>query len=501
MGIDFGYPGRLRDLKTATLVAVWTCLNPAPVEGQGLEGQRLAGQRWAPAGSADGILSTQGAESREAQVLYWATWASYALNPVVVTDADGDEVGSVVEHLMALDLVGSWALTESLEIGASLPLWMVRDGDPGFAAAEGIGLGDVALRLAYRLQLGYFTALALHLPVFLPTSSDDDVLSKGFGIRPTLAFSQRFGALQFLLNGSYLFRGDEQVLDYDGGDEVGLSAGLRWALDEPGAGQTSLVLEYALASAPKDFFAAAETPTELRGGAEVMLSDAWRLSGFAGTSTSTGVGSPDVRLGLGLAYAPEAGRRRPTPEDRDGDGVPNESDQCPDAREDADGFDDEDGCPDPDNDGDGVPDEDDACPTAPETINGQSDDDGCPDFVRLEDAEIVTLKPLYFDNNSTEVESRDRDMLREIAQIVRVNKKMKLRIAGHADSKGAARYNMKLSRKRAQSVKEALVREGADDGRVIPVGQGEGRPEATNATETGRARNRRVEFHIVWRGQ
>ena len=65
--------------------------------------------------------------------------------------------------------------------------------------------------------------------------------------------------------------------------------------------------------------------------------------------------------------------------DNDGDGVADGSDQCPNDAEDADGFQDEDGCPDPDNDGDGVADGSDQCPNDAEDADGFQDEDGCPD--------------------------------------------------------------------------------------------------------------------------
>jgi len=65
--------------------------------------------------------------------------------------------------------------------------------------------------------------------------------------------------------------------------------------------------------------------------------------------------------------------------DRDHDGIPDAMDKCPDDPEDKDGFQDDDGCPDPDNDMDGIPDVRDKCPNEPETFNGYQDDDGCPD--------------------------------------------------------------------------------------------------------------------------
>jgi OmpA-OmpF porin, OOP family len=73
--------------------------------------------------------------------------------------------------------------------------------------------------------------------------------------------------------------------------------------------------------------------------------------------------------------APEADHGR----DRDGDGIRDRVDKCPDEPEDFDGFQDEDGCPDPDNDRDGILDVDDLCPNVAEDRDGVQDDDGCPD--------------------------------------------------------------------------------------------------------------------------
>ena len=72
--------------------------------------------------------------------------------------------------------------------------------------------------------------------------------------------------------------------------------------------------------------------------------------------------------------------REPKSGDRDGDGIPDNIDKCPDQPEDFDGFQDQDGCPDLDNDGDGIPDALDKCPNEPEDKDGFQDEDGCPDL-------------------------------------------------------------------------------------------------------------------------
>ena len=85
-----------------------------------------------------------------------------------------------------------------------------------------------------------------------------------------------------------------------------------------------------------------------------------------------GVQQADFRGVVGFIFEPSIG-------DRDGDGIKDDYDQCPDEPEDYDGFQDEDGCPDPDNDQDGIPDKDDACPLVPEDRDGDQDEDGCPE--------------------------------------------------------------------------------------------------------------------------
>jgi len=92
----------------------------------------------------------------------------------------------------------------------------------------------------------------------------------------------------------------------------------------------------------------------------------------AGWKVSSGYGSASPRAFVGFIFEPSIG-------DRDGDGYKDDVDQCPDDPEDFDDFEDEDGCPEPDNDKDGILDDPDKCPNEPETKNGYQDEDGCPD--------------------------------------------------------------------------------------------------------------------------
>src|SRR5690606_17814844 len=86
------------------------------------------------------------------------------------------------------------------------------------------------------------------------------------------------------------------------------------------------------------------------------------LEGGIGSGLVAGFGSPDVRLFTGLRWAP-------TQKDKDGDGIDDDVDACPDEPEDQDGYEDSDGCPDADNDADGLPDGVDQCPNEAEDVD------------------------------------------------------------------------------------------------------------------------------------
>ena len=133
---------------------------------------------------------------------------------------------------------------------------------------------------------------------------------------------------------------------------------------------------------------AKDTDAELYAGigAKYRVDNGWGLRAdgrilFPPSSASDG---PTVDWEVMLSIYKEFGRKEapkaPTgPKDSDGDGIPDDVDKCPNEPEDKDGFQDADGCPDPDNDHDGIPDAQDKCPNDPEDKDGFQDADGCPD--------------------------------------------------------------------------------------------------------------------------
>ncbi len=117
-------------------------------------------------------------------------------------------------------------------------------------------------------------------------------------------------------------------------------------------------------------------PMEALGGVKIYLglNSYMALGGGVGITGLVGdhVGAPDFRLFGSFVFEPLIG-------DKDGDGYPDDVDQCPNEPEDFDNFQDRDGCPDPDNDRDGILDQFDKCPNEPEDKDGYQDDDGCPE--------------------------------------------------------------------------------------------------------------------------
>ncbi len=113
----------------------------------------------------------------------------------------------------------------------------------------------------------------------------------------------------------------------------------------------------------------------------------------------SGFEAADARVVLGFVYEPSIG-------DRDGDGILDDVDQCPDDPEDFDDFEDADGCPEPDNDNDGIPDKDDRCPNIPEDMDGDEDTDGCPEGAKRGDRDGDGI---YDDVDKCPDDPEDRD--------------------------------------------------------------------------------------------
>lgn len=306
-----------------------------------------------------------------------------------------------------------------------------------------------------------------------------------------------------------------------------------------------------------DWWSRNETPVEVLGGFKYLHPKGFVVGGSGSAGVTPGYGAPDWRFVGMLGYTmPELEKVL----DADGDGIPDDVDQCPNEPEDFDGFQDEDGCPDPDNDGDGILDVDDKCPNEPEDFDGFEDEDGCPDpdndgdgildvddhcpnefgtienfgcpdpdrdgdgvpdridncpdepgtvenqgcqapqLVRIGEGQLEILEMVYFQSGRAQIQRRSDALLDNVAQVMRAHPEIKLvRVEGHTDSTGSLKVNMRLSKQRADAVVRYLVRKGGiAKERLMSEGFGPTRPLVPDAkTKEDLARNRRVEFHVV----
>ena len=204
--------------------------------------------------------------------------------------------------------------------------------------------------------------------------------------------------------------------------------------------------------------------------------------------------------------------------DRDGDGIADADDSCPDVAgtakykgcpipdTDGDGVNDEEdkcitvkglpryqGCPIPDTDGDGVNDEEDKCPTRPGTVANQ----GCPEIAKEVIEKInFAAKNVFFATGSYKLLAKSNKSLNAVVDLMKKDSSLSLSIDGHTDAQGSDESNQVLSDNRAGAVKNYLIMKGVDASRLKSTGYGETKPVADNKTAAGRAKNRRTEMTV-----
>lgn len=426
----------------------------------------------------------------------------------------GDEkIDNLLERRLDLHLFGAIAVTDWAEVGVDLPLTVhqahgfdsleaqtgLAEGHPG-----SLGAGDVRLLGKIRLvpQGASPVALALIAEARLPTGADQSFLGeRGVTFSPRVVAERQFDdKLRVGLEGGYRYRGEAgRYLNLYVGDELTLGAAASYVLPDSLPWTTWTAFGEVLAATPtrapftvesKD---ALKTSLELLLGLKAPIGRGFHLlvGGGTGLGAEAGLGREAFRLFAAIDLRGDLARYRPTEGDMDGDGVPDELDQCPTEP----GPAELDGCP--DRDGDGIPDFEDRCPDE----KGPALSDGCPiDNPRAyyRNAKIELRDSIQFDTARANVRPESFPLLDEIVEILRAHPEIKrIRIDGHTDSVGRRSYNLDLSRNRARSVVNYLVSKGVEAERISYEGFGPDRPIADNASPLGRAKNRRVEVTIL----
>ena len=427
-------------LAALTLVAL--SLTSGPVSAQ-IGGGPVDIQLFRPAMDSKGYITLNASQVLGHLDLSFGLVINYAMNPLnmasdetmsgvwCVTGVGACKIGDATHRAARYDInnlitghfQAAIGLFKHFEVGIGFPVGVwTGDTEPNPSAdAEGDidvqGIGDLGLHLKGRilntskhpLGLGVITS------IYFPTGDDGAFMGSGrFTIAPTIIVDKEFlrGRVRLALNLGGRFRTGTDSWKDTGrvcadagttppGSKKPCGTITSREMDGLPSGKKEQFLETshhftygvgaAFAIVPQRFALVAEVMGQSNfGGLENMNHAAELLVGaklYLGRnsyfcfgvgrglhdgSANHQYGAPDFRVFANFIFEPSIG-------DRDGDGLKDDVDKCPDDPEDFDDFEDTDGCPDPDNDRDGIFDEDDSCPNEPEDKDGREDDDGCPE--------------------------------------------------------------------------------------------------------------------------
>jgi MYXO-CTERM domain-containing protein len=493
---------------------------PITARAQGFDAQIFR-----PAPALTGFVSQDAPDVVPSGSLHVVLTFDAADDPLVLRDPASGEVldgGVVLSARSSLTLGAALGLPGNLELSLAAPLALAQSGDlmlvrPG-DELESAGLGDLRAGVKWRFLAAGPMRFALAVGASFPTGSEDELTGAGgVVVTPRLVLGAQGSRVAVAVNFGYSLREAGGAGDLVVDDEFLVGGGVRVDLTS----SIALVAEAYGAFGTQGEGNEREAPVEALAGPRVRLFGPWVVQAGAGVGVTHGYGTPAVRGYFALAYAPRP-RTAPiviadqpfvpvdependepvvaAPSDRDGDGLPDASDQCPDEPEDKDGVDDEDGCPDPDADGDGIADKDDKCPNESEIVNGVDDEDGCPDeglFELVEDR-IVLEEKVLFDTNRARVKSGGKRVLSAVVVLWKQHPEWgKMVIEGHTDERGTDEWNLELGKLRAERVRDALIEAGFPPERLEVVSYGRSKPRDPGKGAEAWEKNRRVEFVIV----
>jgi uncharacterized repeat protein (TIGR01451 family)/uncharacterized protein (TIGR03382 family) len=357
---------------------------PASAQDAAQASQSIDVQQYKPGPSSRDVLNLH--SSQVGKHLDWNLGLSfnYARNPLnFLRPRTDDFVYAVVKNQFTFDLMGSIALFDRYELGVAVPLTRQGSGPAASVSpllSDGLqatGVGDLRLiPKAHLLSLDNGLHLGIAVPLLLPTSGGKEFL----GRQGVAAFPRVLGEWIFndkgarvLANVGVNLQPREQFYNLNVGNEFAYGVGAEVPFQ---VGQHRMAAEASLVGAlGLNQASTEERPLELLGAVKYHFTDMLAAHVGGGPGLTRGYGTPGFRLFAGVVWTEATravvARVEPPP--------PAPAPACPLGPEDVDGFQDEDGCADPDNDGDGLLDGADRCPNQPETKNGFEEEDGCAD--------------------------------------------------------------------------------------------------------------------------
>lgn len=380
------------------------------------------------------------------------TIANFGNKPLVVRNYANEFETDLVSSQATVHLLASVALFERVELGMDLPIVVHQRGDastPGSITPIGSTRGIADLRLVPRVHLfstdrgsdAVDFSLAGLIDTHLPTGNSEVLRGGDFRVGPSLAFEALFPpGFSMGTHVGYQYRRASEMENLRVDDTIG------WGLfgEVPVGNRLRIIAELFGRITPSAGLERRHSPMEFTGGVKSPLGPAFVLAGV-GVGLINGYGTPNWRgfVGIGIptatADAATLFQRIPPSADHD------------------------------------------------------RGSDGTGDSRRIEVSDRI-----HFEVDSAALDPQSHATLDEVVELLVASPEIEtIRIEGHTDNRGSREHNIELSRNRAASVRDYLVEQGIDAGRLTTRGVGPDEPIGDNDTEEGRRENRRVEFHII----
>ncbi len=360
--------------------------------------------RFEPAPAGDRFFVVNDASASDVpEIVRAMVLGHYTLKPTLVrVDADTGERREIVSSQLYTHLDLSLVPVKFLLFNVDAPIAVVQNGE-GPAAPDSPAFGDIRVGARARVVGAEHApfSFAPGVDVWLPTGSEDNLTGDGsFRVQPKLIASGRAGSFIYAVNGGFLLREylDTGSLEVGNSLTYGVAAGVLLVDDKLQLGGELHGAGF-VASKRDDNFASSNSPLEALFGLKFRAGD-MQLGAGIGPGLADAPGTAP-RVVASIAYAPatqyvppseQEQPFKPTPSDRDGDGIPDDQDACPDQAGVANAVGSLNGCPavaTKDGDNDGIADDQDACPAQAGVASDDPSHNGCPAAVADRDGDGI----------------------------------------------------------------------------------------------------------------
>ena len=346
---------------------------------------QVALNRFEPSFAGDRMFGVQSAFTPGNPGLHVAAFGDYAHDPLVLrTQNEDEQVGGVVSRQLFVHLNATLALFDRFSLNVNAPLAVYqKGGDPeagglAYDSPDEVQFGDLRFGARLRLFGEYFDPFQIAVGgyVWAPTSPSGSYVGEDSvrGMPQLILGGLAANTVLWSFNVGHEFRPKTEIATTEQGSMLRYGAGVGVLLGD--AKRLQLTGEYSGGFVYEQIEADALN-SELLVGARYRIVEDFEVGAGAGPGLSAGIGTPDFRAVFMLAYTPMQHPAVAAPRDRDGDGIIDSVDACPEEPGEASSDPQKHGCP-ADRDGDGVLDSVDACPDEPGVRHDDPAKNGCP---------------------------------------------------------------------------------------------------------------------------